>query len=294
MYQRILVPLDGSSSAEIVLPYVIEIAAGFNAEVVIVSVAESAAATTSHLPPSYVEQITERVQEDFKARGTPEAKIAYVVLSGRPELELLKYASEKNVSLIAMASRGKSGQTQWFLGNIAAKVIRASRQPVLLIRETAQAQAIEQKKIIRRILVPLDGSEIGEVAIPLVRPLARGLGAELVLFQAVAPIRVSAAQFEDSWADIVQQDEEARRDAIAVYLEEVGKPLREDGLNVSIAIGSGSPADQIIDYAESNAIDLIGMSTHGRSGIGRWVLGSVTDKVLHAGNTPVLVVRATS
>jgi nucleotide-binding universal stress UspA family protein len=260
---------------------------------VIVSVAESGAANTSHLPPSYVEQITERVQEDLKARGTPEARTAYVVLSGRPELELLEYASENNVSLIAMASHGKSGQTQWLLGNIAAKILRASRQPVLLIREAAPAQVIEQKKIIRRILVPLDGSEIGEAAIPLVKPLARDLGAELVLFQAVAPIRVSAAQFEDSWADIVQQDEEARRDAIAVYLEEIGKSLREDGLNVSIAIGSGSPADQIIDYADSSAIDLIGMSTHGRSGIGRWVLGSVTDKVLHAGNTPVLVVRAT-
>ncbi len=293
MYQKILVPLDGSSSAEIALPYVVEIAARFKADVVIVSVAESVAAAP-HLPPSYMEQITERVQGDIKAWGATEVKVTSELLTGRPEVELLNYADENNVSLIAMASRGKSGQTQWFLGTIAAKVLRVSRQPILLIREVAQAQTVAQKRIVRRILVPLDGSEIGEAAIPMVRALARGLGAELVLFQTVAPIRVSAAQFEDSWADIVQQDEEARREATTIYLEEVAKPLREDGLSLSIAIGSGSPPDQIIDYAEGNAIDLIAMSTHGRSGIGRWVFGSVTDKVLHAGNTPVLVVRATA
>ena len=289
MNERILVPLDGSHSAEIVLPYVIEIAARSGADIMIVSVSESATDTTA-----YMQRVSAQVQEDLKEWGAPEIKVNTEVLTGKPEMELLRYAGENNISLIAMASRGTSGQTQWLLGNITAKILRASQHPVLLIREAAHTLSIEDKRLIQRILVPLDGSKIGEAAVPSTAALARALGAELILFEAVAPIRVSTAQFEDSWADIIQQDEEAKRDATAIYLEEVAKPLRGSGLSVSIAISSGSPADQIIDYAEAKTVDLIAMSTHGRSGIGRWVFGSVTDKVLHAGNTAVFVVRATS
>jgi nucleotide-binding universal stress UspA family protein len=289
MNERILVPLDGSNSAEIVLPYVIEIAVRSGADIMIVSVSESATDTTA-----YMQRVSAQVQEDLKEWGAPEIKVNIEVLTGKPEMELLRYAAENNISLIAMASRGTSGQTQWFLGNIVAKVLRASQHPVLLIREAAHTLAIEEKRLIRKIPVPLDGSKIGEAAIPSTAALARALSAELILFQAVIPIRISAAQFEDSWTDIIQQDEEARRDATAIYMEEVAKPLRGSGLSVSMAIGSGSPADQIIDYAEANTVDLIAMSTHGRSGIGRWVFGSVTDKVLHAGNKAVFVVRATS
>ncbi len=85
-----------------------------------------------------------------------------------------------------------------------------------------------------------------------------------------------------------------KRKALALaYLDDVGKPLKERGITTSSVVVMGSPADQIIDYAKVNAIDLIAMSTHGRSGIGRWVFGSVTDKVLHAGDTAVLIVRPT-
>jgi nucleotide-binding universal stress UspA family protein len=75
------------------------------------------------------------------------------------------------------------------------------------------------------------------------------------------------------------------------YLDGIGKKLKGKGLGVSSVVVIGSSADQIIDYAKANTIDLIAMSTHGRTGIGRWIFGSVTDKVLHAGDTPVLVAR---
>ena len=85
---------------------------------------------------------------------------------------------------------------------------------------------------------------------------------------------------------------EARKTSTMAYLDGREKSLRERGLRTLSTVGLGSPADQIIDYAEVNSIDMIAMSTHGRSGIGRWVFGSVTDKVLHAGDTPVMVIRA--
>jgi nucleotide-binding universal stress UspA family protein len=92
---------------------------------------------------------------------------------------------------------------------------------------------------------------------------------------------------------MIKEEEEAKRGSALAYLDSVGKAFREKGLSTSSIVALGSPADKIIDYADANAIDLIAMSTHGRSGIGRWVFGSVTDKVLHAGDKPVLAVRAT-
>jgi len=98
---------------------------------------------------------------------------------------------------------------------------------------------------------------------------------------------VGAAYIRTSRAD------EKRRTAAEDYLNSVRKTLNRKRLKVSSTVVQGSPPDQTIDYAKANAIDLIAMSSHGRTGIGRWVFGSVTDKVLHAGDTPVLVVRAT-
>jgi nucleotide-binding universal stress UspA family protein len=161
------------------------------------------------------------------------------------------------------------------LGNIAAKVIRATTQPVLLVRAPASNAALQEKRLITKILVPLDGSATGEAAVASAGTLADVLGAELILFQVWEPVATFSAHTS----------------RFVAYLDRVGKPMRKRGLKTSSVVVTGSTADQIIDYAEANAIDLIAMSTHGRTGFGRWVFGSFTDKVLHAGDTPVLVVR---
>jgi nucleotide-binding universal stress UspA family protein len=83
-----------------------------------------------------------------------------------------------------------------------------------------------------------------------------------------------------------------RRNLAFAYLNDIVKPLEKRGLKISTAVAFGSPADQILDYAKAKSVDVIAMSTHGRSGVGRWVFGSVTGKVLHAGDAAVLVVRA--
>ncbi len=124
----------------------------------------------------------------------------------------------------------------------------------------------------------MDGSSAAEIVLPYAEELAAKLGAEIFL------VSVS----ESGVADI----DHLYRLLLRAHHATGTKPLKERGLSISTTVVLGLPADQIIDYAEANAIDLIAMSTHGRSGIGQWVFGSVTDKVLHAGDTAVLVVRA--
>jgi nucleotide-binding universal stress UspA family protein len=171
-------------------------------------------------------------------------------------------------------------------------VLRSSDKPVMLVRIPASDADLEQKKLIKRILIPLDGSKAGEAAVHCTEVLARALGAELILIQVMEPI-IAWAGFEGSVSYATPQDEESRKAAATAYLSSVSKTLTEHDINNSITVAFGSAADQIIDYAAANDIDLIAMSSHGRSGIGRWVFGSITAKVLRAGDTPVLVVRVT-
>jgi len=295
MYTRILVPLDGSSAAEIALPYAEEIASRHGAEIILASVSDLTAVETDHLYRSYLEHIAEQVQRQLKDWGAKEgAKVKSEVLLGTPAGEILRYADENNVSLITMASRGRSSRGPWLLGNIAAKVLRATGKPVLIVRAQADRAALQEKRLVKRILVPLDGSKLGEVAIPYAEALAQALGAELVLFQALITPVSRVGYYEGrsmSPADFQKIEEEISASAMD-YLDSLGEVVKEKGLRPLSVIREGSAPEQILEYAETNRIDLIAMSSHGRSGIGRWVLGSVTDKVLHAGDTAVLTVRA--
>ncbi len=144
----------------------------------------------------------------------------------------------------------------------------------------------------RKILVPLDGSALAEAALPPVVELAQCTGAHIVLLRVmVTPV------YEYMMTDpgVVALTAEARtinRQEVENYLESVAAGLRQKGLAVTTETCDGPIADSILDYAESIHADLIAMSTHGRSGIARWLLGSVAERVVHAATRPVLLVRA--
>ncbi len=161
-----------------------------------------------------------------------------------------------------------------------------------MVRAPASETALQQKRLVKKVLIPLDGSKLGEASIPLVKVLAEGSGAEIILFHVDEPV-ITWGIYEGYPGYTTPPPAPESREASAMkYLDGVAKPLKESGLTTSTVVVFGLPARRIVEYAKANAINLIAMSTHGRSGIGEWVFGSVTDKVLHAGDTPVLVVRA--
>jgi nucleotide-binding universal stress UspA family protein len=148
-----------------------------------------------------------------------------------------------------------------------------------------------------RILVPLDGSEVGEAALPnveqLVSKLAPKVKVEVVLLQVISSLThyviagEASVQVPYNEREIDQIKEKARD-----YLDKVGEGLRNRGVMVKTLIATGNAAEEILKVADEIKADLVAMSTHGRSGLSRWAFGSVTDKILRAGNLPVLVVRA--
>ncbi len=148
-----------------------------------------------------------------------------------------------------------------------------------------------------RILVPLDGSKVGEAALPyveeLVSKLVVGLKVEVTLYQAVSSVthQVVAGEASVQIPYTEAEIEQIKKKAMD-YLDKAGEGLRSKGVIVKCKVGVGKAADEIIKAAGEINAGLIAMSTHGRSGLTRWAFGSVTDRVLRVGNTPILMVRA--
>lgn len=141
----------------------------------------------------------------------------------------------------------------------------------------------------KKILIPLDGSELAEKALTHAKELAKCTGAQLELLR-VAQLYLPNYYFEApiDAEDLIQRDKDQAQEYVAV----LAKKLADEGFTVSSFIGQGPVADVIVDHADSSGADLIVMSTHGRAGVQRWLLGSVADRVLHGAKSPVLLVRA--
>jgi nucleotide-binding universal stress UspA family protein len=148
-----------------------------------------------------------------------------------------------------------------------------------------------------KILIPLDGSEVAEAVIPNVADLIRRMtpttSITVTLLQVVSLLTYNVLT-EDERAQIPYSDEDMKeiRKKATDYLEKVAEDMRAKGIKVKTLVAAGHAAEEIIKAAEAAKVNLIAMSTHGFSGVKRWALGSVADKVLHESRIPVLIVRA--
>jgi len=148
----------------------------------------------------------------------------------------------------------------------------------------------------QKILVPLDGSKLGETALPcieeLVSKLSPGSKVEVILLQVVSLLKHLFVAGE-GLAEVPYTEQEMReiKKKAMDYLSKAGKGLKSKGAIVKTEVSTGDAADEINKYANEINADLVAMSTHGRSGLSRWAFGSVADKVLRGGSKPVLIVR---
>ncbi len=143
----------------------------------------------------------------------------------------------------------------------------------------------------KKVLVPLDGSELAECSLDEVLN-AIGEGSEIVLLRAIEP--VSSMAYAEVPPEILQEAEKKNADTGKRYLDKVAAGLKKKGIKVSTEVVWGNPADEIIAFAKKNSVDLISITTHGRSGVSRWAFGSVADKVLRTARIPVLMVTPTA
>jgi nucleotide-binding universal stress UspA family protein len=302
MTDSILVPLDGSSLAEQALSCALTLARGLAAEMVLLRVVwippevrELLSASAARLQAAVALQEAE-AREYLLARAgqLQEAGLEarYAVRRGPVAETILEYAAQEAIDQIVMATHGYSGIKRWTHGSVAERVLQAAGVPLLLVRVGEQDVRGDwhQPMTCQRILVPLDGSPLAEQILPTVASVARALGAEVILFQ--VPIVYVTGWMTGEWYLPVQGVLDTAEENSHGYLKSVAVRLEEKGLEVSTSTSIGAVADSIVEYAEANDVDLVAMCTHGRTGLARWALGSVADRVLRAGSKPILLVRA--
>jgi len=277
MYERIIIPLDGSQLAETALPYAEELAVRMGSQIVLFTVFDSAETGEYQQYQVYTKKvigdIEHRAEKYLKKLAMKPVKVGAATRVGYPADGIVSYARKGGFKLIIMATHGRSGIGRWALGSVADKVVRTTTlQPLMLIRAKGTGADVSQMGHLKSALVPLDGSVRSQAVIPYIKELASKLKTKLTLFQAIPQNNHFYTEAES-------------------YLAGIGTLLKDEGISTRYVVRVGAAADEIINLADELNVDMVAMSTHGRSGISAWALGSVAQKVLLGGNTPLLLVR---
>jgi nucleotide-binding universal stress UspA family protein len=287
MWQKILVPLDGSELAELALPYAQELAAAFNSELILLYVSEASEEDYLHMHQLYLEKIAVPMKKAVK-------RVSPLVISGKPAEEIVRYTEKNDIGLIVMASHGHSGIIPWVKGGIASKVIEATGVPLLLIKATKPRRKTEEKRLISRILLCLDGSQVGEAAITLVKELKSRLEAEVILLEVVPEGRHVRTVGGLDYILYPEPEIETFKAEAKEYLDKVYKRLQGDRGELRVEIRLGDVNQEILNLARKERASLIAISSHGHSGMTKWVFGSTAQKIIEDSPLPVLVIRAAS
>jgi nucleotide-binding universal stress UspA family protein len=286
---KALIPLDGtklSESAYELLPLLKTL--GID-EIRLVSVWESAweetegaagqqdFGETTEKGRAYLEAYLNQQAEKIAAQGF---KVEQTSRVGRASDEILEAAA--GVDLVLIATHGRTGVARWWLGSVADVVIREAGCPVLIIGPNVHQELAGMK----RILLPLDGSPEAEQALPVATWVAGLTGAEL---DVVRSLSLTPVAYDPGMGVYSAELIDSMEDAVRAYLEEIGKRL--EGKNATTTMRVGAPGETLYEHLSERPADLVVMTSHGRSGVRRAALGSVTDRLLH-GPSPVLVIRA--
>jgi len=298
MYTKMLIPLDGSKTSEKVLPYARYLAGKLKIPVELLAVIDMADRAT-HIPAEKARFFDSMIEEGVKSsanylRGVAgtfgDADVKCTVEKGEADAVIIEKGEADKGMLICMATHGRSGLDRFLLGSVAEDVLRAAANPLLLVRATEEAKS-EGVAALKSIILPLDGSELAESIIPM--DMAKNLRLEVVLFRAYhIPTYAYAG---DETSSVVDYDElmVGVRDEATEYLEKKVAEVKHLGVDkVSFVTKEGFAADEIIALGRKTPDSLIAMCSHGRTGVKRWVLGSVTEAVVRHSGDPVLVLRA--
>lgn len=290
MFKKILLPLDGSELAEVVLPYGEELASRLDSELILFHVCNPEHQQYHHMHCMYLSGMGDvmrcRMRRARAKGGATEVK--WECLIGQPVETICDYIEKNDIGLMVMAASGASGLKLAMMGSVADKVFRTVKIPAMLVRARA---AEGKKRLINRILVPLDGSEASRVALPVAGELALKLKASVTLFQMAQRILPSVPMRADQVAELAKV-QAAEKERARTNLLNVEKGLRQKGIAVTHQVVSGDdPATAIMEAGRQANADLVIMSTRGHAPLGRWVLGSTADKTLRQGNLPLILVR---
>ncbi len=296
MINHILVPMDGSSLAECVLPHAVAMARAFEARVTLLQVLDQAEVIAGAQPvdplnwhikkaeaSSYLGGLAARLEEQGLV-------VEHVLLEGQAAEQIIEFANTHSVGLLVLSSHGRSGLSGWNVSSTVQKVIMGARISIMIIRAYQVASADLTRPGYERLLVPLDGSQRAECALPFATGLARFYNSRLILAHVVKepelPRQTPPTPEDIDLVDrlMARNREEARR-----QLEQLEG--RFPGIIETRLVDSNSVPATLHELAEKDQIDLVVMCAHGQAGRTRWPYGSVAVSFIAYGTTPLLIVQ---
>ncbi len=282
MYRHILLPLDGSKLAEAVLPCAAQMARAFQASITLLHVADPAAAPATGAPPSPHSPLTSAREALAKER----VEAVTATATGHAAEEIVRYAAQHRCDLVAMTTYGRTGAGAWFLGSVADHVLQSTTVPVLFLNPD---DALPRPPI-QQLIVALDGSPVAEAVLPHVAALANGLGVETMLVHVVPASSFSAAIGQGRMND--PRLDEFMLSSASKYLERTAQALAQRQVRAGQQALTGSPVAELLGFAKARKGSLLVLCARGESGDVRWVLGSVTHRIVRHMTGAALVVPA--
>lgn len=291
-YNKIVVPLDGSPLAAQILAHMSFLGPADEKTLELVNVIVPAhyAVTAPQLGmPNVIQYMLAGAQSYLNQERDALRAQGYTVtphvVEGDAALSIVKVAQKAGAGLIAMTTHGRAGLARLALGSVTERVIHTATVPLLLVRP--DVAPITQ---LRHVLVPLDGSQLAEDALDHAVMLAKMSGAAILLVQVTHELdegnrRILFPREEEADEAMSQWLQDAD-----TYLQSVKHTLLEQDIAVETLVKAGDPGAEICQIVADRAIDLVVMSTHGRTGVRRWMYGSVANKVLRSLTHPLLLI----
>lgn len=300
--QRILVPLDGSEVGEQVIPHARALAHDGSDLVFLRVVPEAEPVRGLHGKDVVSAEELLKLQEDNARLELTDAATRWAgvlgsspeieVVAGDPAAQILEVAASSGATMIAMTGHGHGLISRMVIGSVADRVARSSSMPVMILTARDDDEFEEAAATVSRFVVPLDGSELAAEALPVAAQLASQTGAPVHLVHVITPSSMIVPTPLGPVAypgEIYQEVVNEMTDSGHAMLNDAKAELAKNGdVNVTTAVLDGP----VVAAIESVLVptDVIVMTTHGRTGFQRWLLGSVAEKLMKSGKVPVVLV----
>ncbi len=320
MFNRILVPLDGSTLAERAIPDAEQFARIFGASIILLQVLDP---TSYHENPAAVDPLSWQIrkaeadmymrglaakisanlgEEALEASEEKMSRVQYAIREGKTAENIVDFAHAENIDLLVISSHGSGGLSRWNLSSVTQKVINLIYLPVLIVRAYNQSNSGDTGTHYRRILLPIDSSRRAECSLSAAIELARGelltgqtpeISApktSLILAAVVTPPQLPIPEpLPAEISQLTEQLMQVSRQAVFSYLDEMKARLPVE--IETCVVESTSAASAIQELANQDEIDLVVLCAHGYSGQASWPYGTITRNYIEHGTKSVLVIQ---
>ena len=299
MINHILVPLDGSTLAECVLPHVMAIAPATNARVTLSHVMEhthhegrtpAVDPVDWHLQKHELEMYLDQVADRLQKSGL---SVEHTIIEGNPAEGVIEFARNNKVDLIALSTHGRSGLSGWNVSSVVHKILMRSYKSTLLVRAYQSTAAGSSGVHYKRLFIGLDCSPRAEYILPVAMHLAQFYNAQLIVGTVIQkPQTIHRFPLSEENGELINQIVERNHQAASHYFDQLHTQFSQKGLELRTDIVIGDNVVAILHnmVEEANA-DLVMLVAHGHSGERRWPYGSVTSSFIAYGNTPLMIMQ---